>query len=336
MRQLPLEHFLSLATEIPVIDVRSPGEFEQGRLPNSHNMPLLDNEERVIVGTIYKQVGPKEAFKIGLEFIGPKMSGFIDFAEKLGSEELLVHCWRGGQRSQSVATLLSTYGFKVNTLSGGYKTYRQAAINFFNSPLPITVLTGYTGSRKTEVLHELAKRGEQVIDLEGLANHQGSAFGRQPSEIQPSVEQFQNMLFEEFRKMDLNKRIWLEDESMRIGGVNMTQELYQQKNAAPCVFMEIPIESRIQNLVSNYGKQDEKNLIRATKSIQKKLGIKEAQTAIEHIKEGNAEAAAAIILKYYDKRYSKSIVDKSDHTTLHLTLDSRNPAELAEAILDKI
>ncbi len=336
MKKLAIHDFLKLAESTPVLDVRSPAEYEQGRLPNSHNMPLLDNDERAVVGTLYKQTGPKVAFKKGLEFIGPKMSGFIEFAESLKSENLLVHCWRGGQRSQSVATLLETYGFKVNTLDGGYKSYRHAAIQFFTKPLPLIVLTGFTGSRKTEVLHELARLGEQVIDLEGLANHQGSAFGRRPSEIQPSVEQFQNMLFEEFRKMNLSKRIWLEDESMRIGGVNMTQELYHQKNAAPCVFMEIPRASRIKNLVTNYGKQDEANLIRAANSIQKKLGLREAEQAIEFIRQGEAKDAAGIILKYYDKRYAKSIDDKKDHISIHLQLDERDPAILAKAILNKL
>jgi len=336
MKRYPLDKFLELGQSQPIIDVRSPGEYELGRLPHSHNMPLLSNEERADVGTIYKQVNPQAAFKKGLEYIGPKMSGFIDFAENLHNQELLVHCWRGGQRSQSVALLLEAYGFKVGVLEGGYKSYRTAALSFFEQKLPLVVLTGYTGSRKTEVLHELTTLGEQVVDLEGLAHHQGSAFGRQASEIQPSSEQFQNELYETFRKMDLSKRIWVEDESMRIGSVNMMPELYHQKNEAPCVFMDIPKDARIQNLIANYGQMDVPKLIKATKSISKKLGLKEAETAIEHIENGDAEPAARIILKYYDKRYHKAIEDKRDHFVLHLQIDSRDPKELAGEILRRL
>lgn len=333
MKKHNLASFLRLAENQPILDVRSPGEFEQGRLPNSHNMPLLNNEERAIVGTIYKQVGPKEAFKRGLEIIGPKMVHFIEYAESLQSESLLVHCWRGGQRSQSVAQLLGAYGFQVGVLEGGYKTYRCEALAFFEQSLPLIVLTGYTGSLKTEVLHELAGLGEQVIDLEGLACHQGSAYGRQASQIQPTAEHFQNLLFEDFRAKDQSKRIWLEDESMRIGGVNMTEALYHQKNDAPCVFLDIPIEARVANLVANYGNQDVDRLIKATRSIQKKLGKKEAEEVIQYIESGVAPEAARIILKYYDKRYAKSIQEKRNHFSLHLAINSRDPKEIAGRIL---
>ncbi|MFT6865485.1 MAG: tRNA 2-selenouridine synthase [Cyclobacteriaceae bacterium] len=336
MKRLNAQDFLLLSEKTPIIDVRSPVEFEQGRLPNALNMPLFSNEERTVVGTLYKQQGPLIAFKKGLDYIGPKMSSFIRFVEKLESRELLVHCWRGGNRSQSVALLLEAAGFSVSVLSGGYKAYRKTALDFFSQPLPLIVLTGYTGSLKTEVLHVLTDQGEQVVDLEGLACHQGSAFGRQLSQLQPTSEQFQNQLYEAFRAMDLNRRIWVEDESMSIGAVNLVSELYLQKNAAPCVFLDVPQDMRLQNLIKNYSNMSKELLIEATIRIQKKLGQNETAQAIEFINGDEALEAAKIILKYYDKRYFKSIENKMDHLKLHLEINSNDPIMIANEILSKL
>lgn len=332
MNRLTLDQFTTLAETRPVLDVRSPIEFEQGHLPNAMNMPLLSDEERVEVGTLYKQVSPQVAFKRGLDFIGPKMSGMITFVEDLNSHELLVHCWRGGNRSQSVAMLLESYGFKVSILKGGYKTYRQAALRFFNQPLPLLVLTGCTGSLKTEVLHALAARGEQVVDLEGIACHQGSTFGRQGQE-QPTGEQFQNNLYEAFLPLDLNRRIWLEDESMRIGQVSLVEELYQQKNKAPMVLLDMGKELRIRNLVKNYGQVDKSYLIRATQAISKKLGRLETEMALGHIESQEPEAAASVLLEYYDRQYRKSIERKKKQVILTLEADHTDPELIADQLL---
>lgn len=336
MSALDLQEFLSLRDKLPILDVRTPAEYTQGHILQSHNMPLFTNAERVEVGTLYKQQSPQIAFKKGLELIGPKLVSFIEFAENLGSQEVLVHCWRGGMRSQSVATLLGAYGFRAHTLRGGYKNYRQQTLAYFEKPLPIMVLTGYTGSMKTQVLQEMAKMGEQVVDLEGLASHQGSAFGRQGQEIQPTSEQFQNMIFEAFRPLDLKRRIWLEDESMRIGGVEMMVSLYYQKNAAPYVFLEIPREVRVQNLIKNYEYKSEEKLIRATESIRKRFGTKETEQTIAHIKAGEAEEAANLLLTYYDRRYYKSIAEKGKQIKLHLETESDDPETIAKQILERL
>ncbi len=336
MKRLDPQDFLLQGEKLPIIDVRSPIEFDQGALSNAINMPLFNNEERAIVGTLYKQEGPMIAFKKGLDFIGPKMSNFIRFVEKIESRELLVHCWRGGNRSQSVALLLEAAGFSVSILAGGYKAYRRTALDFFEQPLPLIVLTGYTGSLKTEVLHALAACGEQMVDFEGLARHQGSAFGRQPAQLQPTSEQFQNQLFERFRKWDLAKRIWVEDESMSIGGVNLMESLYHQKNAAPFVFLDVPVEVRLQNLLKNYSAMPKELLIQATERIQKKLGKNESAQAMNFIHQGEALEAATIILKYYDKRYSKSILSKKDQSLLHLETRNDDPEMIAKEILEKI
>lgn len=321
---------------IPIIDVRSPSEFSQGHIPHAVNMPLFSDEERESVGITYKQQSKKAAINLGLDIVGPRMSKLTQFAESLSSDELLLYCWRGGMRSESVGWLLYQYGFSVKLLDGGYKNYRQALLDFFKEDLPLVVLSGFTGSKKTEILHAMKGRGEQVIDLEGLAHHQGSSFGKQLAEEQPTVEQFQNSLFHEFLGMDLSRRIWLEDESFRIGSVNLVESLYQQKNNSPHVFLNIPKETRVKHLVENYGGLPKKKLIRATEDISKKLGLKETDEAISQINNHHLERAASIILKYYDKRYSKSIQAKKDHVILEISEDSNDSDYLARRILEEL
>jgi tRNA 2-selenouridine synthase len=336
MKRLNVLDFLDSGKNHPILDVRSPGEYEQGRLPNALNLPLFTNDERVEVGTLYKQEGPLIAFKRGLDIIGPKMRQFVEFVERLNSKEVLIHCWRGGNRSQSVALLLEAAGFDVSILIGGYKSYRSMAVDFFSQPLPLIVLTGYTGSQKTEVLQALKNQGEQVVDLEGLAHHLGSAFGQMQESEQPTVEQFQNSLYEAFNVLDLNRRIWVEDESMRIGRVNLVEAFYSQKNAAPCVFLDVDRSVRVQNLVRNYRHLPKSYLLKATDKISKKLGVKETKEALRCIEEGRAEEAAEIILMYYDKRYYKSILAKEKHTKLHLVTQCDNPEEIAEELLERL
>ena len=210
------------------------------------------------------------------------------------------------------------------------------ALEFFHQPLPLMVLTGYTGSRKTEVLHELKALGEQVVDFEGLAKHQGSAFGQQQNSEQPTAEHFQNLLYETFKTLDLNRRIWVEDESLKIGRVNLVPELYRQKNTSPCVFLDVSLETRIQNLVESYSSLPKSYLLAATDNIQKKLGSTESEEARKHINQGNAKEAARIILKYYDKRYAKSIADKQPQIKLHMQTHNNHPQTLARQILEQL
>lgn len=336
MQRVDLETFLELGKKLPILDVRSPIEYNTGHLPNALNLPLLSDDERVEVGTLYKQVSPQAAFKKGLEYIGPKMAPFIEYAESLNSQELLIHCWRGGQRSASVAMLMDSYGFKIRVLEGGYKNYRTTALNYFNQPLPLLVLTGYTGSQKTQVLHALRDLGEQVVDLEGLARHQGSTFGKPFDCEQPTVEQFQNSLYEVFKPFDLSKRIWIEDEPMRIGSVNLVPELFRQKNAAPYVFLDVTKEARIKHLVANYGYHPKEKIIEATLGIQKKLGGNETKEALAHIHAGHAEDAAYILLKYYDKRYQLSIEKHQPQIKVHVTVGEEEPVVVAEKILNQL
>lgn len=328
-----IENFLALRSSFPVLDTRSPGEFDSGHMGHAMNLPLFDNEERARVGTAYKQQSKQQAVKLGLEIVGPKMVGLVEAAEKLAAEHLLVHCWRGGMRSKSVAWLLETYGFEVTVLDGGYKAYRKAVLEYFDQPLPLLVLTGATGSRKTAVLHALRDLGEQIIDLEGLANHNGSSFGNQLSTGQPTTEQFQNDIFESFRILDPAKRIWIEDESFTIGRVRLIESLYKQKQEAPHILVHLPVEARINALVEEYGKIPPEKLIFATNQIAERLGKQKAAEAVAFIQTGNLSEAVQVILDYYDKTYTKGIRKKTPLIQHEVSFDTSDPHEMASQLL---
>jgi tRNA 2-selenouridine synthase len=334
-QRLTVSEYLKQAETWPVLDVRSPAEFEVGHIPSAISFPLFSNEERAVVGTLYKQEGRQPAIKKGLEIIGPKMVDFIEQAEQLESPTIALYCWRGGMRSDSMAWLLERYGFQTILLEGGYKAYRNAMLDFFKQALPLRVIAGYTGSQKTRLLHILREKGEQVVDLEGMAGHQGSSFGNQKCKSQPTTEQFQNQLFHVFRKMDLSRSIWIEDEDMRIGTVNMTEGLFRQINASPHIFIEVKKNQRIDFLVKDYGMLEKEKLIKATHFIRKRLGYDRAQKAIAHIREGDLKRAVHIILNYYDSRYDKALERKKHLVDLHLQVDTEELEELADELIKK-
>lgn len=325
--------FLEYASSIPTLDVRSPGEYRAGHILSAHSLPLFSDEERAVIGTLYKQEGKKIAVKKGLDLVGPKMRGFIEQAETFQSNTLALYCWRGGMRSESMAWLLERYGFETVVLQGGYKAYRRHQIDFFSKEqLPLRVVTGYTGSKKTEFLHLLKAEGAQVVDLEGLAQHQGSSFGNRKCTGQPSTEHFQNQLFEVFRKFDLHQNIWIEDECMCIGKVNLPEGLFRQMNQSPHLFLEVEKSQRIDFLVEDYGQLEQEQLIQATQSIAKNLGAKNTALAIDHLQKGDLKAAAAIILTYYDASYHKSIARKQALIKDHYRIDMQDLPGLATTL----
>lgn len=288
-----------------LIDVRSPAEYAHAHIPNALSLPLFSDEERAKVGTLYKQVSAENALIKGLEFVGPKMAGFVKQAIKWSpNRKLLIHCWRGGKRSGSMAWLMQMAGFDVVTLDGGYKNYRNFILQRFeNQPLKVILLGGKTGSGKTPILKELEKRSEQIIDLEDLANHKGSAFGWIGEEQQPSVEQFENNLYEVFRKINPEKRVWVENESRNIGSVSMPQGFWNQMKSAPLVHIEIPFFDRVNHLVNVYTQTSKADLILSFQKIASKLGTENLKKTIGWIEKDDFETAAAMALKYYDKTY---------------------------------
>jgi tRNA 2-selenouridine synthase len=314
IEKLAIEQFLLLAKQFPVLDVRSPAEYAHAHIPGAYGFALFTDEERKAVGTAYKQQSRETAIKIGLDYFGPKMRGLVEAAEALTKDDqtttkktVLVHCWRGGMRSAGVAWLLDLYGFKVYTLTGGYKRFRQWALQLFLQPWPFAVLGGYTGSGKTELLYALAKKGASMIDLEKLAAHKGSAFGNLGMPAQPSQEMFENTLALVLQSRAAEKLIWLEDESQRIGDLNIPGTLWQIIRQAAVFFIDIPFEERLQYIVQWYGRQDKEKMMNAIIRIKKRLGPLETKTAVNFLIEDNCTESFRVLLQYYDKSYKKSL-----------------------------
>lgn len=313
IQKITIDDFLTLRNSIPVFDVRSPGEYTHAHIPNAINLPLFSDEERKVVGTAYKQDSREQAVKIGLDYFGAKMRGMVEEVEAQlkdsNDKRIIVHCWRGGMRSAGVAWLLDLYGFKVSTLVGGYKSYRQWAHKQFELDLPYSVIGGYTGSGKTVVLQELNRTGHNMIDLEDLAKHRGSAFGSISGVPQPSQEMFENLLAEQLADIGNkeNGPIWLEDESQRIGNINIPVPFWQRMRNAPVFFLEIPFEERLNHIMLEYAAIDKKELIGAVTRIQKRLGGLETKTTLQYLQDNNIKDAFRILLKYYDKHYKKAL-----------------------------
>ena len=300
-----------------IIDVRSPGEYVHAHIPNAFSLPLFSDEERAQIGTTYKQQNREAAIKLGLPFFGNKMhdmieqvEGWMNEYEKRNDKKpiILVHCWRGGMRSAAVAWLLDLYGFKTEQLTGGYKAYRNWVLAQFEKNYSMKVLGGFTGSGKTEILLQLQKSKLPVIDLEGLANHKGSAFGALGQNEQATQEQFENNLANALLKITAeHPYFWIEDESQRIGTNMLPITFFKQLRNSICYFIDIPFETRLQFIVQAYGKFAVADLIAATLRIQKRLGGLETKTAVNLLVEKNIEGAFSILLKYYDKVYLKNL-----------------------------
>ena len=282
--KVDVAEYLELSRTNLTVDVRSEGEFKYGHKPGSMNIPLFDNEERKVVGTIYKEKGKNEALLAGLDFVGKKMSGFLRAVEsEVKNNKILLNCWRGGMRSGSMAWLYNLYGYDVYILNGGYKSYRHEVLHQLEKKYKLLILGGRTGSGKTEILSKLKELGEQVIDLEELANHKGSAFGALGKSAQPSTEHFENMLVNELMDFDINKRIWLEDESRTIGSVFITLPFWNHMRVSPLFVIDLPFEVRVKRLVSDYGENDLEGLEQSITNIKKRLGNEQWKNAIDAV-----------------------------------------------------
>lgn len=299
---LDIDSFLQASG--PILDVRSPSEYDHGHIPGAVSLPLFTDKERARVGTCYKQVSRDSAVELGFDIAGPKCGEFVRVAKALAPDRhVRIHCWRGGMRSGGMGWILEMAGFSVHLLKGGYKTYRRWVHDTLATPKPIVILGGMTGSGKTEILQALAALGESVLDLEALANHRGSSFGALLLPPQPSTEHYENLLAEQWATLPSNRPVWLEAESRRVGTCRIPNELFAQMEAAPAVEVVRSLDERLDLLVDIYGEASTQELVEATERIRKRLGGDRTQKAVQHIQVGNLRAACAIILDYYDRAY---------------------------------
>jgi len=332
--KIDLTTFMEMRKGVPVIDVRSPCEYQKGHIPGSINIPLFSNEERAALGTLYKKEGQDEAILLGESFANPKIGWYLaKVREHCDSQQALVYCFRGGLRSERFCSLLESEGWKPFKLSGGYKSYRRSAKKCFSGDLSILILGGRTGSGKTEVLWELKKKGEPVIDLEGLANHRGSAFGNIGLDVQPTTEQFENNLYEQFLLIGDQKPIWLEDESAGIGRIFLPEELYATMRRSPMLVLEIPKPVRVERLCTEYSGCGFEPLIKGVSKIIKRLGGDRAARAIKAIQNGQLSDGAAIVLEYYDKCYEYGMNRDRQRIMEVLKLETGNPGKAAGELL---
>ncbi len=287
-----------------ILDARSPAEYAQGHIPGAVSFPLFSDDERAQVGTCYKQQGRESAIELGLTLVGSKLAQFVQTAKALAPDrQVRLHCWRGGMRSSSLAWLLETAGMEVSLLEGGYKAFRQWVRSSLATPQAIVTLGGMTGTGKTFLLNALAERGEQILDLEDLANHRGSSYGSLGLPPQPSNEHYENLLAMQWVRLDRDRPVWIEAESRRVGLCRVPDEIFLQMLESPIIQVERSRLERIDILLEVYGAADPKELIAATERISKKLGGQNAQAAIAHIRQGDLAPAIDIVLNYYDKSY---------------------------------
>ncbi len=335
IERITIEQYFNKYTNIPIVDVRSPGEFIKGHIPKAVNIALFSNSERAEVGTVYKKKSKQAAIDLGYTFVNPKLNYFIDASKKLATNGIIaVHCWRGGMRSQAFAEHLDNNGFKkVYIIEKGYKAFRNHVLLFFEQKFNLKILGGYTGSGKTDILKVLIKKGEQVIDLEGLAHHKGSAFGAIGEKEQPTTEHFENNLFFNMHGLNLSKGIWVEDESLNIGKVVIPKPLFLQMREQMVYFIDIPVKERAKYLVQTYGLFDKEKLKESILKITKRLGHDKAKMAIDALNSGDLMKVAEISLKYYDKAYWRGLESREQSMIKNIQLKTVDAENNASALL---
>ena len=263
-----------------------------------------------------------------------KLNHYLNEAIKISpGRTLSIYCWRGGMRSASLAWLLGFSGFTIRVLEGGYKAYRNYSRTCFAHPAPIILLGGYTGSGKTELLNYLKAKGEQVINLEELSHHKGSAFGWIGENSQPSQEQFVNNLADQWQKRDNTKTIWLEDESINIGKIQIPRPLFDHMEQAPVVVIETGKKTRIDRLVRDYQSGTKEDLKTVFNRINKRIGMENCRQAIEAVENNELDIAAGIALSYYDKAYWSQLKKRSGNR-LHFIAYNADIDALANQLFD--
>ena len=308
-----------------VIDVRSPREFHEDHIIGSVNLPVLKNNEHEKVGTIYKNISPFEAKKIGARLVSLNIASHLQtfFCDKKKSFKPLFYCARGGQRSNSFATICASIGWKCAVLDGGYKAYRKSVmreIEQFSKACTLIVISGKTGNGKTEILSHISSLGGNILDLEGLASHRGSMLGGFPGTEQPRQKYFETLLMEQIRKLDLSKPVFLEAESNKIGNVNIPAELFKKMHHSGCIVVENSRQNRASFLVARYSNvfEDENVVEKFFEFLDSRHPADVAEKAKCFFSSKDWNALARHLLDYhYDPSYERSMGLKDRKILLH-------------------
>jgi tRNA 2-selenouridine synthase len=298
-----------------VIDARSESEFAEDHLPDAVNWPSLNDAQRHAVGTEYKRVGAFAAKKRGAAWVAGNIAVHIgsEVIDKPKQWRPLVYCWRGGHRSGALALTLDQIGFEVSLLEGGYREYRRAVIAALEElprGLRLRVVCGTTGSGKSRLLQRLAREGEQVLDLEALANHRGSVLGLAPGQVQPAQKLFETRIWDALRRFDPGRPIWVESESKKVGDLQVPQGLIQQMRAAPCVWLELALESRVRLLLEDYQHfvDDTDVLCRRLDALRVLRGNDQVNAWQESARDGSvASVVRDLLVRHYDPNYLQSM-----------------------------
>lgn len=329
----------ALAAYDAIIDVRSPVEFAEDHVPGAINLPVLTNTERAEVGTIYVQESRFRARRIGAAHIARNVATYLEreLAERDGSFRPLIYCWRGGQRSNAMALILSSVGWRTGLLEGGYKTYRRrvsAALYDGELPHRLLLIDGPTGCGKTELLHRLADLGVQTLDLEALAAHRGSLFGAIPGAAQPSQKMFESRLLAALEALDPARPVFVEAESSKIGERMIPPALWKPMEAASRIVLTAPVEARARYLVAAYGEftRDPAALDEVLARVPDRPGRKRLAEWRAMAEAGDFEGlAGALIALHYDPAYGRSGRTDARPVLAEITLADVGPAELAAA-----
>jgi len=307
IHKIIVNDFLDKSKDQLIVDVRSPIEFNKGHIPQSKNIALFSDDERALVGTLYKQQGKEQALLQGLQVVGPKLVAFIHEVQKLTDKKtVFVYCARGGMRSSSFAWLLSTYGYEVFLLQDGYKSYRKFALQASLKELDLIVISGKTGTGKTLLLQDFIYQKKQVIDLEKLACHKGSVFGG-VGRVQPTQEQFENNLAFIVHELKSDEPTWIEDESRKIGKIIIPAGLWDQMRLAPIWFLEKTKEERLKLLMQEYGSISNEELLHALQKVEKHLGSQRYVQAQQLLQNNDKLSFCSMLIDYYDAAYDHSL-----------------------------
>ncbi|MDN0082231.1 tRNA 2-selenouridine(34) synthase MnmH [Crenobacter sp. SG2305] len=298
-----------------IIDVRTPSEFAEDHLPGAINCPVLDDEERARVGTLYKQVSPFEARKVGAALVARNIARHIEerFHDRPKDWRPLIYCWRGGQRSGAATIILTQIGWKASQLEGGYKAYRHEVIEKLAklpTALDLRMVCGPTGSGKSRLLAALLRTGHQVLDLEALARHRGSVLGKLPDEPQPAQKGFDSQLLTAIEALDPARPVFVESESKRIGFVSLPDALFARMHASPCLMVDVPMAERVRFLCEDYDfyLQDPESLVRQLGFLKGVYANRDLEAWYAMAREGHfAQLVEELLVRHYDPLYFRSM-----------------------------